>query len=285
MAPAPPDEARALYDLGLRHLAENRYHDAAVALERSNRLRPLPVVTYNLALAYRGMGRYVAAIEGFEQYLRHPDAGAPPERLAAMQEELTDLRRQLVHVTVHVLPREATLTLDGRAMGTLPPGETLTLDPGTHTFEWSAPDHRPERREMPGEAGAMRSFDLRLEPMRDGRLSVEPTPATATVLIDGRPFGAGARELTMPPGEHWVELSAPGYLPVRRSVHVGGTGIARLTIALDREPTPRWILPTAIAGGVVAVAGAIVTAVLLSRPTIPDPQHGSWGDVHEPPGS
>lgn len=279
---AAPDPARLAYDEGLRSLAERRFHDAAVALERSARMRPLPVVTYNLALAYRGLGRYVAAIDAFEAYLRAPDAAAPPERLAAIREEVSDLRAQLVRVVARVDPPDAEVVVDGRAAGAVVADTGLTLDPGPHVLAWSATGHRTERREIPGVAGSQVQLDVRLEPLREGRLVVDPTPATTRVTVDGRPMGTGPVSVALPPGEHWVELHADGRVSQRRPVQVGFTGTVRLAVALEAQPLPRWVVPTAIAGAVLVVGGIVAVALAVGLPTVPDPAHGSWGDVHEP---
>ncbi len=253
-----------------------------MALERSNRLRPLPVVTYNLALAYRGLGRYVAAVEAFERYLRAPDPSAPPERLAAIRDELAELRGRVVTVTASVSPPDASLTLDGRPAATPAPGESLTLDPGPHVFVWTAPDHRPERREIPGVVGSHVPLAVNLEALREGRLAVEPVPLTASVTVDGRPVGAGRQELTLPPGEHQVELQAPGHVPARRAVRVGATGVVRLAVSLERTRAPGWLLPVAIAGTAAVIAGAGVATYLAVRPEVPAPRVGTWDNVQEP---
>lgn len=241
------------------------------------------MVVYNLALAYRGLGRYVTAIECFERYLLAPEPTVPPERLAAIRDEVADLRRQLVHVQVGVEPADAAMVVDGRPAAPLAPGEELVLDPGAHVIEWSAAGFRPARRDLPpGAAGARHSLEVRLVPLREGRLVVEPTPATASVSVDGRPLGAGRRELQLPPGEYWVEVSAGGHVSARRAVQVGHTGVARLAISLDRQPN-RWLTPLLIGAG-AATLGAVVTTVVLTRPDVPAPHRGNWGDVVEQAG-
>lgn len=283
MASAQPvDEARAAYEQGVAYLAESRFHDAAVALERSNRLRPLPVVTWNLAIAYRGLGRAVAAVEAFERYLIAPEPTAPPERLAAIRDELVELRRRVVRVTLTVTPPEATLVIDGRPQGVLSAGHALSLDPGPHVFEWSATDHRPLRREIAGAAGSSEVFNERLEPVQDGRLIVEPLPLTASVTLDGRPLGASRQELTLPPGEHWVELSAPGYVATRRAVRVGATGVVRLSLSLERVRLPGWVLPVSVVGSALVVAGVGTLVYFVARPEVPAARVGTWDNVQEP---
>lgn len=286
LAQTPPraiDEARDAYERGLRSIAEGRFHEAASALETSSRLRSLPVVTYNLALAYRGLGRYVTAIECFDRYLLAPEPSVPTERLAAIREEVDHLRRQLVRVRVRVEPASAEMAVDGRPAGRLPPGEELVLDPGAHVIEWSAVGYRSERRDLPSNAtNVSHSLEVNLVPIREGRLVVEPTPPTASVTVDGRPLGSGRRELPLPPGEYWVEVSAGGHISARRAVQVGATGVARLAISLDRQPN-RWLTPLLIGAG-VATAAAVVTTIVLAQPDVPAPHRGTWGDVVEQAG-
>ncbi len=241
------------------------------------------MVTYNLALAYRGLGRYVTAIDVFERYLLAPEPSVPQERLAAIRAEVADLRRQLVHVRVRVVPAAAEMVVDGRPAAPLAPGDDLVLDPGDHVIEWSAVGYHPTRRDLPSRtANTNLSLEVNLVPMREGRLVVEPTPATASVSVDGRPLGSGRRELQLPPGEYWVEVSAARHLSARRAVQVGHSGVARLSISLDREPN-RWLAPLLVGVGAVTV-GAVVTAVVLARPEVPAPHRGTWGDVIEPAG-
>ena len=278
----PVDDARAAYEQGVAYLAESRFHDAAVALERSNRLRQLPVVTWNLALAYRGLGRNVAAVEAFERYLLAPEPTAPAERLAAVRDELVELRRWVVRVTFTVTPPEATLVIDGRPQGVLAAGHALALDPGAHVFEWSAVDHRPLRREIAGAAGSSEVFNERLEPVQDGRLIVDPLPLTASVTLDGRPLGVSRQELTLPPGEHWVELSAPGYVATRRAVRVGATGVVRLSLSLERVRLPGWVLPVSVVGSALVVAGVGTLVYFVARPEVPAARVGTWDNVQEP---
>ncbi|MBK8696994.1 MAG: PEGA domain-containing protein [Deltaproteobacteria bacterium] len=192
---------------------------------------------------------------------RRPPSASPPSAKSSPG------CAQLVRVTVRVTP-EAVTTVDGRLLRAIP-GRAITLDP-TPVFAWTAPDHRPERRELPGVAGSSVSLDVTLRPTR-GRLTVEPTPATAAVSVDGRPLGAGRHELALPPGEHWVEVRAAGFVPARRAVRVGATGVVRLSLSLEREPTPAWVLPTVIGASVAGLGTVVAVLVAVLRPTIPGP--------------
>lgn len=278
LAQTPPDDgARVAFNDGMRGLVERRFHDAALAFERSYALRPLPVVLYDLGLAYRGMGRYRAAIDAFSRYLAHPD-DATPERLAAISDEVRDLERMLVRVTLSVTPIEAAVSVDGRVREGHDP--ELPLDPGPHAIECSLAGWRSVRREIAGAPGERVEVRCALEAMREGRLAVEPSIAAAAVWIDGRREGIGRVERLLDPGDHRVEVRADGHRPFARMVRVGNLGVVRLAATLEREPS--MLVPgLAVTGGVLAL-GAVAVAVfyaLRAEPT--DPYVARWGNVQE----
>jgi hypothetical protein len=272
------DPAREAFEAGVRSLAERRFGDAAAALERSRALRALPVVHYNLALAYRGMGRYNNAITAFEAYLAAPDPSEAPERLAAIREEVSDLRAHLVTLTLATTPADATVSIDGHP---LPAGTTaVTLDPGPHAVDVVRLAHRPAHHELTGAPGARVPLTVSLAPIREGRLQVECAVPAARIEVDGASAARGRALLPLPPGEHRVAVSAEGYLPYRRTVVVGFTGTVRLDVTLVERPNLalRWGL---VAGGAAAVIGAAV-AVALLWPETPGAHMGTWDNVVAP---
>lgn len=287
--PAPPPEAtatvagerspRAWFDEGMRLLADGRNQEAAAAFERSYALRALPVVRYNRALAYRGSGRYVAAIDDFERYLANPELNAPQERIAAIREEIVDLRARLVRLRDGVTPASAQCRIDGREM---PRDELPSLDPGRHVLECAAAGYAPERREIDAQPGEVVDLALHLRELREGRLIVEASVPTATVTVNGRRAGVGRCELELPPGEVTVELHAEGYEPFRRSVRIGPTGTLRLQAAMVHRPLPGWVVPVSVAGSLALVVAAVALGLALSAgDSPPGPQPGTWGTTFE----
>lgn len=280
-APADADRARAraLFEQGLRYLVDARYADAASVLEASYELRPLPVVLYNRALAYRGSGRYVAATADFDQYLANPELNATPERIAAIREEVADLRNRLVHLAGAVTPATARCRIDGREV---PEGEFPPLDPGSHVLECAAEGYAPARQEVDAQPGATVPLDLRLRELREGRLVVEASVPGALITVNGARAGVGRCELELPPGEAQVELRAEGYEPFRRAVRIGHTGTLRLQAALLRRPLPSWVIPVSVAGSLALVAAAVAVGLVVSAgDPAPGPQPGTWGITFE----
>ncbi len=71
------------------------------------------------------------------------------------------------------------------------------------------------------------------EPDKTYRLTLNITPANATVRVDGKPYTAGQQ---WEAGEHALHLAAKGYLSDARIIRVEGD--TQLDFALTREPLP-----------------------------------------------
>ncbi len=278
--PAGGDAARQSFERGMEALQQNRFGDAALAFEESLRLRAVPIVSYNVGLAYRGLGRYVDAIQSFERYLAQPDPRADERRLAAIREELERMRQSLARVTLRIEPATATVAIDGRTRTVT--SEAIQLDPGRHVVEITAPDYRPDRRELTLRAGDALTTEVRLTPLpRVARLRVEPSVANGVVSIDGRTAGSGAVEVEVTPGEHVVEIRAPGYREYRRSVRVDAGGLVRIDASLTAASPTGLILGASVGGGVVVVGAVLTTVLLLTGGRTAPPYAAPWGNICE----
>jgi hypothetical protein len=281
-APGSTADARAAFERGVAAMDEGRYADAVRAFEESYRLRPEPVVLYNLGLALRGAGRSLEAIDAFERYLRGRAAGTASPTEPELRAEITRLQGTLVMLNVEVRPAGATVYVDGRPQ-TLA-GGAVRLDPGDHVIEVSAEGYVSRRRPVTLSPGGQLHVDIALDPVGgSGRLVVDASVSTATITIDGERAGAGHAERPEPEGPHLVEIQAPGYSVYRRTVRVGPTGAVRLDATLSPA---QGLSPAAITGIIAAgalVAGGIITAVILAtQPQTTYPLYEpSLGNVYE----
>lgn len=282
-----PDPARDAFNRGMAALQGSRFRDAAEALEASWRGRPMPVVLYNLGLAYRGMGRNLDAVDTFERYLSAPEPGVSPQRLSALRQEIERLRGTLVRLQVTLRPPRATLRMDGRPLVVID-GEAL-VDPGVHTVDGAAEGHQPAHRELDLAPGSRETFEMVLVPVENrARLRVVPSVIESDVYVDQWLVGVGRTDVDVPPGRHTVEVRATGYTPYQDVVWSTGRGDIWVSAALQRvrfvpregRRAPGWVLPVALVGGAVVIAGAIVLTAWLLRGTAAVGD-GAWGTFCE----
>jgi len=145
--PEPTSQAaRQAFERGMAEAQGARYAQAAEAFEESYRLRPVPVVLYNLAGAYAQNQQPRRAIAAYERYLREGGDTLPAERVAFVQVALTRLRGQLATVRLEVTPTPQGVDVDGHPE--TPEGDTLRLDPGTRAIALSATGFRREQRTL-----------------------------------------------------------------------------------------------------------------------------------------
>jgi hypothetical protein len=151
---------------------------------------------------------------------------------AAVRVALTGLQGQ-GSVEVAVQPADAKLLLDGQPWGS--GSGTLLATPGKHTLRAEAPGRRPV--ETPIEVVRGRTVSVTVDlPIAYGRLLLTIKTANATVTLDGQPYDpAEAKEL--PPGEHIVEVSAPGHVTYRHPIEVKPSTQLDIKIGLVPEGT------------------------------------------------
>lgn len=266
--------AASAFQRGLDALDQQRFAEAYQLLNESVALEATPRSVYNLGLAARGAGHYLAAVDALERYLASPEPSADAARIAAVRETVATLRSSLAHLFVDA-PVGSVARLDGQTLAALPQG--LAIDPGDHLLEVAADGYHDVRRSLAIGAGATERVQVDLRPVEEARLAVETIPENAAVLIDGVDAGRGRVERRLNAGTHLVEVRAPDHQPFRQTVRLGTQGLTRLPVTLVGVPRAShgWVLPTALAGGVLAVTGAVLLTVWLTRGTAA-PESGTW---------
>lgn len=271
--------ARERFNRGVAALGESRFAEAAALFEESYRLNPAPVALFNLAFAYRGLGRYLDAADCVRRYLANP-GNTPADRVEAARAELVTLERSIARVTLVVRPATAVVTVDGQPARVT--NGAIELDPGRRVVQLSLDGYRPERRELELVAGARETLTIALALIDDAaRLRIEPSVPSARVSIDGAFVGTGAIDRPATMGVHRVTITADGFVTLERTVRVGGTGVVRVDAVLQRPRTNHWLWlgPTI---GAVAATGLSIGGYFLwreLRPTADPPSPPDrWGD-------
>lgn len=267
-------EARTHFQTGARHYQEGQFTQAIEEFETAFRLFPSPVILFNLAQAYRSDGRLSEAVATFRRFLESAERITPEQR-HDVETTIDEIEASRASLTFEIEPAGATLSIDGRQIGTLPLTRPLELTPGEHQVEISLANYQTRRDEVTLTAHQRRLYNATLLPVAlNARLSISTTPPDATLTLDGAEIPQSQTPQPVAPGEHSLTVSRDGYLPQTRTVRVNALGSESVSVTLDRTRRSVFTRPLfwAIVGGVVVVT---VGAILLANPPDPTPINGN----------
>jgi hypothetical protein len=173
----PAADAQRAFTRGVAALQASHFADAVVAFQQSYRLRPVPTVLYDLALAYRALGQNLEAIDAFQRYLHDAGGGVAAGRAAAIRQALVELRGACGVVALAVSPEGAAVTVDGRAPLYGPSGRDLLVNPGERVVHVEAPGRVAQDRLVRVAAGGREELTVSLAPAVERPAPVAPTTA------------------------------------------------------------------------------------------------------------
>ncbi len=117
---------------------------------------------------------------------------------------------------VNTIPRAANVTVDGRYRGQSP--ISLSLSPGVnYVIGLSKAGYGSTRRQVRLEAAASDSITVDLS-ARTGSVTVNVSPADATIYIDGRARSTGSGSFNLSSAPHRIEIKKDGYETWSRAV-------------------------------------------------------------------
>jgi len=289
-APESSDDATQQFRDGVRALQDNRFADAARIFESLRRAQSSAATLFNLATAYRGLGRVRDALECLDHYLELPvETGALPAD--AVRQEIARLRASLIVLNLAVERPTAgvSVSIDGRAQ--IDGQRAFELDPVAHIIEVASTGYGSARIEVDGTPGQRISRTISLVPIGP-RLVVEADAPGSRVRVDGADRGRSPLELELAPGSHSIVVDAAGYERTSREVVLGPSGVVRLSLSLSRsrslsrgaQPSSRpWLVPVIAGTASALVVAAVVTGVILAVNAEP-PVDGAYslGVLREP---
>lgn len=223
-------EAARRFDLA-NQLADDGDNAGALAeFKRVYELIPNKVVLFNLGVVYADLGRPVEAVDTFDRLLREPGA-LDPRRLERARRLRAEQARRVAELAIESnVP--AAIQIDGVDRGTTPLAAPLKVAGGTRVVRLLATGYLPARREVTvaGETRQVVSIALAPSEARAANLVIDTSPIGVEVRLDGLSLGRTPlpASVTVAPGRRVVELSRPGYLPVRRELELGDGGSATL---------------------------------------------------------
>jgi hypothetical protein len=280
---AERDKAKAAFTRGNDKFNAGDFAGAAEAYKEANETIPAPQALYKMALALDKAGKGVEALDAYKKFLDFPPPESMAEQKGAAERRLQEL--SVGTVKLSSTPAGATVTVDGQpASGPTP--LTLSLKPGTHTLEISAPNHEPTTREIT--VAAASSTDLAVE------LKELPPPPAPPPPAPPPPETAAPPPPPPPPKEEPPPSKIPAYvtLGLAGAGAVVGTifGFQALSAKSDFNSKPttknaddaeRNALISDMAFGVAVTLGITGTVLLLSNNKKADPAKS--GKIHLTP--
>jgi hypothetical protein len=178
------DEAKQLFESGLKLMKLDDFAAAAANFERSTALFATQNSLFNLANCYQAMRRYGDALTTLERLNHDFGKALKPEIKSAAARREAEIRSLVARLTVQVEPSDASLTVDGKDTGTGLARGPLLLAPGDHMLEATRAGYRTQRWSIPLVSGK--------EQLELVRLEVEPVPAPVPSAFSAQvpPVGA-----------------------------------------------------------------------------------------------
>jgi tetratricopeptide (TPR) repeat protein len=233
------EEAKQLFESGLKLMRVDDFAGASATFERSIALYPTQNSLFNLANCYRAMQRYGEALATIERLKRDFADKLKPEIKASVDRQQIEIQLLVAPLTLETDPADTTVTIDGKPVGAGPKLGPLLLEPGEHTIETARPDHRSQRRTVKLEPGLSRNEKFVLE-IETGNIIVRATPEGAVVFLDGKQIGTTplADAVSMAVGKHVLALHASDREDFERAIDVRPGDRQILDIVLIAKPTP-----------------------------------------------
>lgn len=142
------DQAKQLFESGLKLMKLDDFAAAAANFERSTALFATQNSLFNLANCYQAMRRYGDALTTLERLNHDFGKVLKPEIKSAAARRETEIRSLVARLTIQMEPSDASLTVDGKDAGTGLVRGPLLLAPGDHVMEATRPGYRSQRRSV-----------------------------------------------------------------------------------------------------------------------------------------
>jgi tetratricopeptide (TPR) repeat protein len=173
-APALGQSAQQLNAEGMAALNAGRYEDAVKKLDGSYRLQPVPMVLYNLGVAYMGLGRPDKAVEAYESYVASADKKTEAQNVRQVEGEIERITDAAARFALTVEPSHAEIRIDGQRV--TPYKGELWVSAGRHRISIGADGYESYQQELAVQPGRY-NLEIKL------RVPSGPPPERAEALI------------------------------------------------------------------------------------------------------
>jgi len=264
------NEARDRFRRGVEHYQNSDWPHAIEEYRAALALWNNPIILFNLAQAYRSDGQLSLAVEHFNRYLQVAPSLTREQR-AEVEEAVREIQDTRAVLSFEVEPAGATVTLNGRSLGTTPIARNVEVMPGEYSIHVELANHASRDERVSVRSHEQRLVNVRLRPVdENARLAVSVSPSDATIAINGESVGRGSVNRQVRPGSFTVTVTREGYTEETQTVTVAPLRSESVSITMRPRTRPIYTRPWfwGVIGGVVAVgAGVGIAVAAVSEPT------------------
>jgi hypothetical protein len=188
--PSSNDDPARLFAHAMQLIDEHAYASAVQELEDAYRLKPDPLVLYNIGIACAAMDAHARSVDALERFLEATSGSSSALRTKA-ESRLAEQSRLTGNVLVESEPA-GDVVIDGGAVGKTP--ARRRLDPGIHIVVVTSPSSS-QRRVIDLKSGSTEHLMIVFPPAAEkpsGRAAASsdrittPTPVNEREHLDGR---------------------------------------------------------------------------------------------------
>jgi hypothetical protein len=256
-------QAKKAFVEGQKEFKKSNYKNAIDLWEKAYELKPLPLLLYNISLAYERLGDKEAALLYAQRYL---DAQPQDDPLAGqVKGNIEGLAKTIERpLTINADPSDAQIIVDDGAP--LTSSTEILLALGEHKIKIVKDGYETQEQTVTVWLDPLFPLTIKLTMLRYD-VHIKGLPVGAQVKLNGEII-PDPRTLVVPKGSQVIEISAVGYQPFRKEFLVTGE---KDVVVADLEPLPRGVnkllLPAGFGAGALVFSGVGALFTLRARST------------------
>ncbi|WP_438033314.1 PEGA domain-containing protein [Sorangium sp. So ce204] len=187
------EEARKLYDDGVRAVSESRWEAAHALFLAARALHPHYTIVGNLGDCELKLGRYREAAENLALYVRElkKDTTSTAEERARAEAAYAKARAKVGTLVVRTDVDGARVFVDGTFRGVTPLPDPLFVEPGAHTISVEHEDYETKKTTVQLGAGGAIEHSMPMERKPAGTPPAKPLDTTMAPPAGGAEEHAG----------------------------------------------------------------------------------------------
>lgn len=234
-APNTKERAKASFKKGKIAFEASRYPEALLAFEEAYQLFPLPLMLYNIANVYERLNLLPQALRQYQAFIKtgKDGNGEAAKRVKVIEERI----ESWPEVTITTQPAGASIKILSESYPSL--GETpvtLRLEPQNEMLIYLKPTEGKLIKRFVQISSTSHRQTIKIDlPKKEAYVRILGSPPNLQAKSGSLKTNGVPALMKLSVGDHEVELSAPGYLPIKRSVSLRSVHTQSAPLALEAK--------------------------------------------------